>query len=139
MLAPQRALCKKGGAELLEAKAPEARERLNTFALADALGLRDRKRAWTLLVSLLREGAKPEELAGILHWQARSMLVASRVGSAAEANMKDFVFNKSRRYAKQFTDEELADLSSRLVALYHESHRGGGQLELLLERFVLSL
>lgn len=133
------ATLKKGGASVLEAKGEEKGRRLNLFVLADALGARDRKKAWMLLISLLRQGAKPEELAGVLHWQVRSMLVASRVATAEEANMKAFVFEKSRRYAKQFADRELADLSRRLVTLYHESHRGGGQLDLLLERFVLSL
>ena len=30
-------------------------------------------------------------------------------------------------------------LSRELVALYHDSHRGAGELELLLERFALKL
>ena len=32
-----------------------------------------------------------------------------------------------------------ADLSRQLVRLYHDSHRGAGDLELLLERFALTL
>lgn len=130
---------KKSGANILKAAEEKTPERLNTFALADALGTRDKKRAWSLLVAFLRDGAKAEELAGILHWQARSMLAAQRAGSAAEANMKEFSFSKSKRYAKNFSERELSELSRKIVSLYHESHRGGGQLELLLERLVLSL
>ncbi len=49
---------KEAGANVQEGKA-EAKERLNTFALADALGTRDKKKAWALLIEFLRQGAKP--------------------------------------------------------------------------------
>lgn len=139
MLAGPLAALKKAGAQVLEAKSEGKAPRLNSFILADALGARDRKKLWLSLTSLLRGGAPPEELAGILHWQTRSMLAASIAQSAEDAKMKEFVFGKARRHAKNYTGDELRHLSRELVALYHESHRGGGPLELLLEKFVLSL
>ncbi|HEY4510836.1 MAG TPA: hypothetical protein VJG29_00505 [Candidatus Paceibacterota bacterium] len=139
VLAKTKARLVKEGATLLDAPPEKQKERINVFALADALGNRDKKKMWVLLAVLLREGAKPEEVAGALHWQARSMLLAKTARSAEETKMKDFVFAKSLRYAKNFTEEELKDLSRSLVTLYHEAHRGRGQLELALERLVLSL
>lgn len=75
--------------------------------LTFALGNRDKKKLWLGLTEALREGEKPEAIAGLLAWKARQM--------------KD------------------AKLSRELVVLYHDSHRGLGDLELLLERFALKL
>jgi hypothetical protein len=38
-----------------------------------------------------------------------------------------------------YTKKELQNMSRQLVTLYHDSHRGAGSLELLLERFTLGL
>jgi len=114
-------LLAKKGITVEQSKEPKkdsaAKEPTNVFALANAFGARDRKKMWLLLVQALRADTAPEAIAGMLHWKVRDMLAKKTPG--------------------KFTVEELKNISRELVALYHDAHRGGGSLELLLERFVL--
>ncbi len=91
----------------------------DVFALANAFGMRDKKKCWLLLTEALQAGAVPEAVAGILAWQVRDLLTKGG----------------SQKYSRA----ELVELSRALVALYHDSHRGAGDLALLLEKFVLGL
>lgn len=111
----------------------------NRFAIADALGARDKKRAWVLLIEALRTGAAGEEIAGLLFWQVKAMLLARSHKTAESAGLNPFVFRKAQGFSQNFTDEELNNLSRTLMRLPHESRRGGLELSLALERFVLSL
>lgn len=111
----------------------------NRFAIADALGARDRKRAWVLLLEALRAGAASEEVVGLLFWQVKAMLLARSHKTAEEAGLNPFVFRKAQNCSRNFTDEELTNLSRTLMTLPHEARRGGLELPLALERFILSL
>ncbi|MBY0472980.1 hypothetical protein K2Q00_01670 [Patescibacteria group bacterium] len=115
-------ILKKAGATLEIHEHPPAggkkEESFNMFALATVFGTRDRKKLWLMLAKASRAGAAPEAVAGMMHWKVRDMLAK---GSSA------------------YTKEELRKISRTLVALYHDSHRGAGDLELLLERFALRL
>lgn len=139
LLKAQKDAVKNAGGEVIEGKTEKTVERsFNLFALADALGARDRKKLWLLLTNALREGHEPEEIAGVLHWGARSMLAARGAHSAESAGMKSFTYAKAKKQAMNFTPKELTALSRRLVTLYHEGHRGD-DMALLLEQFALSL
>ncbi|KKW35436.1 MAG: hypothetical protein UY83_C0008G0024 [Candidatus Adlerbacteria bacterium GW2011_GWA1_54_10] len=81
--------------------------KFDPFNLSAALAARDKKGLWLGLYQALRAGEKPEAVAGLLAWKARSI-----------------------------GDKKL---SRELTFLYHDSHRGAGDLELLLERFALKL
>ena len=109
---------KKAGAKIELLEKAEKKEAFNVFALSDALGKRDRKQTWLLLTRALRQGTAPENIAGILAWKARTMLAAAR---SADDRIR------------------LGALSRDLVSMYHDSHRGAGDLSLLLERFALTL
>lgn len=104
-------LLTKAGAKIEAAKSPPAGGKkeysFDKFGLTGALQSRDKKKLWLGLNKALREGEKPEALAGLLAWKARAM--------------KD------------------AQLSREIVWMYHDSHRGAGDLALLLERFALKL
>lgn len=109
------------------------------FALSDALGRRSKKDAWVLLQKSLDAGGVAEEIHGMLFWQVKSMILAVSSKTAQEAGLNPFVFRKSLSFAKNFTGEELKDLLSRLVSIYHEARRGGDELPIALEKFVLSI
>jgi DNA polymerase III delta subunit len=111
-------ILKKAGAKIEIHEAKKKEETFNMFALATVFGTRDRKKLWLMLNKASRAGAAPEAVAGMLHWKVRDMMGK---GSAA------------------YTKEELGSISRTLVTLYHDSHRGAGDLELLLERFALRL
>ncbi len=110
----------------------------SNFALTDAFGERNSKKLWLLYLSAVKNSA-PEEIHGILWWQIKSMLIASQTNSAAEAGLKPFVYSKAKRYSKNFTGEELENLSREIVSMYHEARRGGVDLEARLEKFVLGI
>lgn len=109
------------------------------FALSDALGRRSKKDTWVLLQKSFDLGGVPEEIHGMLFWQVKSMLLALSSKTAGEAGLNPFVFRKSLSFAKNFTEEELKNLSSKLVTIYHEARRGGDELSIALEKFVLSI
>ncbi|MDD5050607.1 MAG: hypothetical protein PHV93_02585 [Candidatus Pacebacteria bacterium] len=92
--------------------------KFNVFALSDAFGRRDAKGLWALYLKALEEESAPEAIAGMLFWKIKSLLLSG-----------------SNRYSER----ELEEISSRLVSLYHDSHRGIHEFEIALERFVLSV
>lgn len=126
--------------ELKYKKKPE--ERFNVFAITDAFGERNKKRTWTLLQEALFRGVSAEEIHGIIFWQAKNMLLAKSSPqniNAEDLGMKQFVYNKSIQYGKNFTDEELKDKTFILVKIYHNARGGGEELPLALEKFFLNL
>jgi len=116
----------------IEEKAP------TLFALADAFGRRDKKFLWVeFQKAKLRETAS-EEIHGMLFWQLKSMLIASKT-SSTESGLKPFVYTKSKQYSKNFTEHELAAVSDKLVSMYHDAHRGQVDFSSALEMFVLEV
>ncbi len=107
----------KAGAKIEVVKAEKKERGFDPFGLTFALGARDKKKLWLGLMQAFRAGEKPEAVAGLLHWKVRNEL------ERASGTKK----------------EELSTISRRLVFMYHDSHRGAGDLELLLERFALNL
>ena len=111
----------------------------NNFALADALGARDKKELWVLFQEAQFEEKSSEELHGLLFWQMKSMLQAALSKSAIEAGQKPFVYSKSSRYAKNYSLFELKQKSAELVGIYHDARRGGDDMEVGLEKLILGL
>lgn len=109
------------------------------FALADALGARDSFKAWSLYCEAIGAGTEPENIVGTLFWQAKSMAVAAKSKSVVESDMNPFVFNKSKRYAANYSSVELHSLLRNLTVLYHDAHRGAIDLELGIERLLLGI
>ena len=109
-------LLAKAKAEVVVYASLEKKESFDVFSLANAFGARDRKKMWLLLTQGLVSGMVPEAALGMLHWKVRDLL---------------------GKKSPSYTPGELRNISRELVTLYHEAHRGGGDLELLLERFLL--
>jgi DNA polymerase III delta subunit len=109
------------------------------FALADALGSRDKKSLWAGLREALDGDAAPEEIHGILFWQAKSLALASKAESAAAAGLNPFVYGKAKRYASNFKEGEIDALLAHLVSMYHKAHRGQVDFEIELEKFALDI
>jgi DNA polymerase III delta subunit len=108
----------KAGAEIVVEKRPAAAARgFDPFGLTFAFAARDRKKLWLGLMQAFKSGEKAEAVAGLLNWKVRQEL----------------------ERASGIKREELIKLSRQLVYMYHDSHRGAGDLELLLERFALRL
>lgn len=117
----------------------KAKEKPNPFVLADAVGRRNKKDAWLLLMRALAEGKQPEEIHGMLFWQVKAMILAAASRDALHAGLNPFVFRKAESFARNFTEEELKTLVGKLATLYHDARRGGDELPIALEKFVLGL
>lgn len=115
----------------------EKTERFNTFAMADALASRDKRRLWVLLQEAKLSGSREEEVIGILWWQLKTLRLAAQTASAAEAGMKDFPYNKAKRSLGGFAPGEIERLSQSLLQVYHDGHGGVRDIDLALERWVL--
>ncbi len=95
------------------------KEPYNAFALAEALGKRDKKNLWILYRKAIDKGDAPEALHGMLFWKVKTMILNSIFGV--------------------YTKEELHKLLQQLVVVYHDSRRGKHELETGLETLILSL
>jgi DNA polymerase III delta subunit len=112
-------------------------ERINTFALTDALLRRDRRQMWLILQQAVQAGVTEEEIVGVLWWQLKSLLLADRTKTAKEASMKEFTYNKAKRSLGAFKPGEVEQLAARLLAGFHHVRVGKGQLSDVLERWIL--
>jgi DNA polymerase III delta subunit len=115
-------------------------EKIDFFEFADALGRRDKRGLWVLYQDALAEQVPAEEVHGIFFWQVKSMLLATKCHTPAEANMKPYPFQKAREYARNYSkDGELETIAEKLVSMYHEAHRGNADFYVALEKFILEL
>jgi DNA polymerase III delta subunit len=121
------------------ARPEKKKEFFNTFALGDALGSKDKKSLWVGYLEALRQGVSAEEICGVLFWQVKNITLAMHTQSASESKLSPFVDSKARKFAKNFTKEELKDISSALVDATEKVRNGEGEMEVLLERVVLAI
>lgn len=125
-------------AEAVQEFAAKKTERLNPFALADALANKDRRKLWVLLQEMKLGGLPAEELIGILWWQLKTLRLAAITSSAEEAGLKEFPYSKAKRSLSAFSPGELERLSHSLLRLYHDGHSGVRDIDTALEKWVLS-
>ncbi len=111
----------------------------NSFALAEALGARDKQKLWAMYTERITAGEKVEEIHSMLVWQTKSMLLATKCKNATEAGMKEYPFTKAKQFAHNYKPEELENLLFNLVSIYHEAHRGGLELEVAVEKLILEV
>lgn len=111
----------------------------NVFELADAVGMRDPMKAWSIYRQAIDNGLEAESILGTLFWQVKSMILAAPAKSAAEAGLSPFVYSKAKRYVGNYSASELSSLASDLIALYHDGHRGIRDMELATEQIVLAV
>ena len=138
LLAPQKKKFQKHAETIEEFKAAAA-ERFNAFGMADSLSRKDKKTLWIQLQEAKHANLSAEEIIGTLWWQLKSMRLAKNTNSAEEAGMKDFPYNKAKRALSVFKDGELEALSKGLLTVYHDGHLGKVDIDISLERWMLTL
>lgn len=110
----------------------------NIFVLGDALGEKKFMNAWVLYRKALEKGLEVESILGTIFWQMKSILLASRSSSASEAGLSPFVFNNCKRFARNYSTAELENTLRKLITIYHDGHRGLVDMEVGVERWVVS-
>jgi hypothetical protein len=108
-----------------------------TFAFADALAAKDRKKSWVLFQELLHDSLAAEEIHGVLWWQFKSMFLAKKSKSAKEARLNPFVFGKCQSFSSKWESGEIDAFLKKLVHMYHGAHRG--ELDFISELEALCL
>jgi hypothetical protein len=121
--------------EKVENKKPS----LNIFSITDGLVQKDKKKLWISYVDLLGKGAVAEEIHGILFWQVKNMILASMAGSATETGLSPFVYKNALTGARNYKNEDLQKMSSDLVDMTHRVRQGKGDLEVMMEKWMLGL
>ena len=109
----------------------------NVFGLTDAYAAGDRKGAWVMYRGLIESGVSAEEVHGALAWSVRGMVLAAKTKSAAEAGMKDYPYKKAQSAVRRIGLPAVEKASAELVALYHDARMGKGDMEDLVELFLL--
>jgi DNA polymerase III delta subunit len=137
--APEKKVFAKYAKELHEEKGGGEKTTFNIFSLTDALLRRDKKSLWVLLMRAEASGVSGEEIIGVLYWQLKALLLASRTSSASEAGLKPFVYTKAKKALAIFKAGEAEKLSRELLSLYHDAHLGKRDMLIGVERLVLSL
>jgi len=138
LLVPQKKKFQKHTHSMEEYK-KKADERFNAFGMADCLARKDKKNFWLQLQQAKQSGLSAEEIIGTLWWQLKSMRLARLTTSAAQAGMKDFPYNKAKQALRTFKEDEIESLSKTLLTVYHDGHLGKVDIDIALERWVLSL
>lgn len=110
----------------------------NIFAITNHLLARDKKNLW-IEFQKLKNIFAVEEIHGTLFWAFKNILIASKTKSATEAGLKPFVYSNAKRAAAKFSQDELEEKFWNLTKILGDSRRGEGDLEVLLERWVLEL
>ncbi len=111
---------KKARAEINVFDSPNSKkEKFNTFLLANAFEGRDKLNLWIYFRQAIESGAALEELAGILFWKA-----------------KDMVLKKNFR---KFSEVELAGFVSHVAYLLPKARTEGKDAEAALEQFLLEV
>jgi hypothetical protein len=103
--------------EDLNLKITKEKQKFNVFSIAEAFARRDKMGTWILYKEAISLGSSPEEIAGIIFWKIKTMIISGN---------------------KFFTKDELRVYSSELVTLYHLSHLGKRDFVIGLEQFILS-
>lgn len=121
------------------AKLEKKKPTYNLFSITDGLLQKDKKNLWIDYVEFLDKGAVPEEIHGIFFWQIKSMILATKSDSQAQSGLSPFVYKNALTGSRKYKNEELEKLSSQLVDMTHRVRSGEGELEVMLEKWVLGL
>lgn len=116
----------------------KAEEKQNIFGIANYLLARDRKNLW-IEYQKLREHFVPEEIHGTLFWAMKNVALAANSKTPAETGLKPFVYSNAKRALDKYSVEEVSDRLWSLTKILGDSRRGEGELDVLLERWVLGI
>ena len=110
----------------------------NIFGIANYLQARDKKNLW-IEYQKLRAHFAPEEIHGTLFWAFKNIALVAASKDAAASGLKPFVYSNTKKALGKYSPEEIKDRLWSLTKILGDSRRGEGELDVLLEKWVLSL
>ena len=120
-------------------KNEDKKQEPNIFSVTDGLLQKDKKRLWISYIDLLGKGSGAEEIHGILFWQIKNMILATKTKNLSEAGLSPYVYKNSLTGSRKYKEDELLEMSSDLVGMTHKVRQGQGDLEIMLEKWILTL
>jgi DNA polymerase III delta subunit len=117
----------------------KAGREFNIFPLTDAIGERDKRKAWVVYEQALASGMVADEIFWRVMWGVKALLLSAKTASAEESGLNPFVYRKFKSCLKNWKLEELEKLSESLVVGYHDARRGKGEMETMIEKILLTL
>lgn len=129
------------GVEIIDLREKKEKEwGYSPFALQDAIGERNIKNIWVEYQKLRQLGIESEDLIHKVMSKVRDMNAILKGATKEDLAIKsDFPFNKSKRDLKNWKPADLENFYTKLVSIYHESRMGVEELDLALEKALLSL
>jgi len=121
------------------AKTENKKQELNIFSITNGLVEKDKKELWISYIDLLSRGAVAEEIHGILFWQVKNMILASRADSQKETGLAPFPYKNALTGSRKYKSEELIKMSVDLVNITHRVRSGQGDLQIMLEKWILTM
>ncbi len=109
------------------------------FTVADGLLQKDKKSLWISYIDFINKGTAPEEIHGIFFWQVKNMILTSRATSSNDTGLSPFVYKNALTGARKYKTEELTKMSGELMDMTHRVRQGEGEMEVMLEKWVLGL
>ena len=103
--------------EYAKVKTEGKTDKFDVFSLTNALGMGDKKQLWMLYRGVQEEGTVAEQIHGLLFWKVKDMLV--------------------KKQFRAYEETMLKEMSSELVSMYHDAHRGLCDFSLALEAWIL--
>ncbi len=123
-----------------EFKKPETKkESPIIFSITDKLLARDKKKLWISYVDLTKQGISAEEIHGVIFWAVKNMIITSRVDSPRESGLTPFSYSKALSGSRNYKVEELKKMSNDLVKMVHRVRTGEGEMEVMMEKWMLSI
>lgn len=120
-------------------KKEEKKEWFNIFGIADGLLEKDKRKLWVDFLDFIKKGTASEEIHGIFFWQVKNMILATRASSGNDTGLSPFVYKNALTGARKYKIEELQMMSNDLVTMTHRVRSGEGELEVMLEKWILKL
>jgi DNA polymerase III delta subunit len=123
--------------EFTQAKVFE--RRVDSFAVANALGARDKKASWVEFEKVRKSGAAMEEVHGTIFWAFKTMLISSVLNKqeALRSGVKETSYRTYHAHSKNYSADEIRNKLAVLKDIYHKGHKGEGDMDELLEEFIL--
>lgn len=128
--------------EVVEYKiAKKIEKRENSFAIADAIGARNKKAAWVEYEKTRKRGVSIEEVHGTVFWAFKSMYIAGVLSQseASKAGMKEYTYRNYSQFSKKYLHGEILHRLTELKEMYHKGHRGEVDMEQSMELLLLDL
>ncbi len=109
------------------------------FRITDKLLARDKKQLWVCFIDLIKQGISAEEIHGLLFWAVKNMILASRTKNQKDSGLAPYLYSKSLSGSKNYSLKELQKMSNDLVGVVHLVRSGGGEMNIMLEKWILGI